>query len=357
MDIEANKDILTLVERKHAESIRQQQRGLIIQPGAVGDCILTLPLARLLKETLRLGGVDLLGHMDYTDYFPQRTHIDSVRSIDSLDLHRLFHDPKTFDLDQHDPLITTFADYNWILSFLGGPDSAFEKNLVYTVHCSHSAEIISLDLNPTDAYDRHITEFYCQQLIEQCGETISNRHDHANIMIQPTAADFNRGRHLLQENDVDLHRPLFVIHPGSGGTGKCWHLDNFVHIARHLLDQNQQVVFLLGPAESERWPIQVIETLEQTAALLMGRPLLDVLAVLCCADGFIGNDSGIGHLAAALGRPSCIVFGPTNPCVYRPLGPKVFTVCDPHDRFTVRPCQDRQQQVLQALDHLLGDRS
>ena len=70
MDIETDKDILAMVERKHSESIQQQQRGLIIQPGAVGDCILTLPLAQILKQTLNLGGVDLLGHMDYTGYFP-----------------------------------------------------------------------------------------------------------------------------------------------------------------------------------------------------------------------------------------------------------------------------------------------
>lgn len=352
MDIEADDDILAMVQRKHAEAIQQQQRGLIIQPGAVGDCILTLPLAQLLKETLNLGGIDLLGHMDYTDYFPQRTSVDSVRSIDSLDLHRLFDDPNRFDLDQHDPLITTFADYHWILSFLGGPDSAFEKNLVYTVHCTHSAEIISLDLTPDDAYDRHITEFYCQQFHEQYSGNPVSLTPPLVPLIQPESTDLQRGQALLTESGLDASRPLTLIHPGSGGLQKCWHLDNFLQVAKHLLNQDKQIAFLVGPAEQERWSRSMLSTLEGIAPILVEIRLSDVLAVLCCAEAFIGNDSGVSHLSAALGQATCVLFGPTNPCVYRPLGPKVYTVCDPQESFAQTPSPAHQEQVLHGLSQL-----
>ena len=105
-----------------AESIKAElktKRGLIIQPGAIGDSILTLPLAAFLKKALPLGGLDILSHTEYTGIFPGRTCIDSVSSIDAIDLHRLFVSPKDFTLENKDPLIKTFSDYSWIVTFKG----------------------------------------------------------------------------------------------------------------------------------------------------------------------------------------------------------------------------------------------
>src|SRR4030066_2460470 len=98
-------DILELLQQKVAQMAREMQRAVILQPGAIGDCILTLPLAKFMKDNLQLGGVDILGHTEYTGILPGRTCIDGIRSIDSMDLHRLFVEPNTFDLADRDPLI------------------------------------------------------------------------------------------------------------------------------------------------------------------------------------------------------------------------------------------------------------
>jgi len=60
----ANDDILDLLREKGAEVAWKAQRGVILQPGAIGDCILTLPLAAFMKDVLGLGSVDILGHSD-----------------------------------------------------------------------------------------------------------------------------------------------------------------------------------------------------------------------------------------------------------------------------------------------------
>ncbi len=142
--MEENDNILSLLREKGDEAARVAQRGVILQPGAIGDCVLTLPLAKFMKDSLGLGGVYIFGHTEYVGILPGRTCIDGIRSMDSVDLHRLFVESKTFDVADGDPLIGVFADYVWIVTFLGEPNSNFEQNLIFTTNCSHSAEVITL---------------------------------------------------------------------------------------------------------------------------------------------------------------------------------------------------------------------
>ena len=119
--MQANEDILSLLEAKGAQVAKETQRGVILQPGALGDCILTLPLVRIMKDKLGLGGVDMIGHTDYIGIFPERSHVDGIHSMDSAELHRMFVEPTKFHLADWDPLINVFSDYSWIVSFLDEP--------------------------------------------------------------------------------------------------------------------------------------------------------------------------------------------------------------------------------------------
>jgi heptosyltransferase-2 len=327
-------------------------RGLIIQTGAIGDCLLTLPLARFLKKGLDLGAVDVLGHTEYLSLFPGRTCVDSIRSMESMDLHRLFVEPGRFDLDlaDHDPLIVAFAEYTWIVTFLGEPDGSFEKNLIYVVHCSHSAEVMSLRINPPVGLQWHLTEFHIRQFLDQCPMPLQAPPPwQTSVLIEPTDADKTRADRILKASGVEASRPLVVMHPGSGGPTKCWHVDNFLALARELESRGIQAVFLLGPAEQERWDGNTKRRIGQHVKVLPLLSLEEVLAVLSRADAFVGNDSGISHMAGGLGRKTVVVFGPTDPAVYRPIGPQVTVFRDPTDGFTQRPSVDLQQEILAHL--------
>ena len=143
-------NIIDKLREKLAIAAQQGRRGVILQPGAIGDCILTLPLAELMKETVCPGGVDIIGHTEYLGMLPGRSCVDAVKSLDSISLHRLFAGEGDFEVADGDPLIMAFAGYSWIASFLGEPDSHFEKNLIFTVNCSNSAEVITLAMKPAD---------------------------------------------------------------------------------------------------------------------------------------------------------------------------------------------------------------
>jgi hypothetical protein len=345
--MQENDNILNLLREEEIKAARRALRGVILQPGAIGDCILTLPLVEFMKDCLGLGGVDILGHTEYIGIFPGRTCVDGVRSIDTVDLHRLFAETNTFDLADGDALINTFGDYAWIVTFLGEPDGNFEQNLIFTVNCSHSAEVTTLPMKLPEGSSAHITDFYIEQFIAQSGLSLEPRPVHkTKSLIKATKADINKGRELLKEINVDSSEKVVVIQPGSGSSHKCCHLDNYLAVAKKLASKDIKVVFLLGPAEQERFSDAAIKKITGVAKCLTDLSLTGVLELLSCADTFLGNDSGITHLAAAMGVKTVVVFGPTNPKVYKPIGPVVTAVANNDANFAKKPSASLQQELL-----------
>ena len=325
-------------------------RGLILQPGAIGDCILTLPLAAYMKDSLQLGGIDILGHTEHIGFLPGRSCIDGVRSMDTMELHRLFVEPGAFELNDRDPLIGMFSDYAWIVTFLGEPEGHFEQNLIFTANCSHSVEVMMLSLKPQQDCLEHVTDFYIRQFIEQSGvfvEPCQTQGD--NPSIRATQTDVNAGRKLLTEAGVGLGGKLVVIHPGSGGKEKCWHIGNFLAVAAGLASKGFEVLFLLGPAELEKFSGETTSQMNSAVPCLTDLSLTGVFGILGCAHGFVGNDSGITHLAGSMGVNTAVVFGPTDPAVYKPVGPAVTVFAGCPAAFTEKPSPDLQRKLLDVL--------
>jgi heptosyltransferase-3 len=348
--MQAENNILSLLEAQSAQSAKEMKRAVILQPGALGDCILTLPLAGLVKEALDLGGVDLVGHAEYVGILPERSCVDSVRSIESLDLHKLFVAPTRFDLADRDPLIRLFADYSWIITFLGESGSDFEQNLIFTANCSRNAEVVTLPLKPPEDRPQHITDYHTEQFVRQSGLPLERAAiDKKGIRIRVAEADRDCGVELLEQAGIDLAKRLIVIQPGSGGRKKCWHLENFLNVARTLRSPEVEVLFLLGPAEVERLRPSEKVQIHGVTRCIAHPSLSEVVGLLSCADAFLGNDSGVTHLAACMGLRTIALFGPTDPAVYQPLGPRVTVLRGEPEGFAEKASATLQQAVLDNL--------
>ncbi len=343
-------NIIEKIREKLMLASQLGQRGVILQPGAIGDCILTLPLAELMKETVCPGGIDIIGHTEYLGILPGRSCIDGVKSLESMSLHRLFASERDFDIADGDPMIIEFAGYSWIASFLGEPDSDFEKNLIFTVNCSHSAEVMTLAMKPEEGSNFHISEFYRAQFINQSGLSPAEKNRAiAMPLIRPTQADIYKGKEVLAENGIVPGSKPVVIHPGSGGAHKCWNLKNFLFIAGKIQQEGLNTVFLLGPAETEILNQTSLNEIRAAGVLLSNLSLTDVLAVLSCSRGFLGNDSGITHLAAAMGIKTIAVFGPTEPAVYAPIGSAVNILRNETADFTSAVSKDLQEKAFSLI--------
>ncbi len=101
-----------------------------------------------------------------------------------------------------------------------------------------------------------------------------------------------------------------VIHPFSGSPKKNWPLARFQELARKL-ERRMPVSWCAGPEDP---PLE--------GAVRIG-DLYHLACWLAKARLYIGNDSGITHLAAAAGTPVLALFGPTNPEIWAPRGPHV----------------------------------
>jgi len=120
-------------------------------------------------------------------------------------------------------------------------------------------------------------------------------------------------------------------------------------IAEQAARRGDSVLFLLGPAELDRLDPSTLGRIAATAPILQEHTLTDVLCVLECAQAFLGNDSGISHMAGAMGLRTVVLFGGTNPEVYRPIGPDVRIFRGEPEGFTGQTSPDLQAEVLAAL--------
>jgi len=116
-----------------------------------------------------------------------------------------------------------------------------------------------------------------------------------------------------------------AVAPGSGQALKNWPLAHYYEVSRALAWQYKLgVVWLAGPAEAGWTTYLEALAAAQGHLLLAGAPLAQVAAVLSRCRLFLGNDSGLTHLAAALGGPAVVaLFGPTDPGVWAPPGKRV----------------------------------
>jgi heptosyltransferase-2 len=117
---------------------------------------------------------------------------------------------------------------------------------------------------------------------------------------------------------ADLPSGFLAIHPGSGSPAKNWPAARFASLARAA--GGPRFLLVRGPADDDA--ACELETLPE-ARVARDLPLRVLAALLARAGAYVGNDSGVTHLAAAGGAPTIALFGPTDPAIWAPLGPRV----------------------------------
>ena len=181
--------------------------------------------------------------------------------------------------------------------------------------------------------------------------------------IAPTSADRESAARWWEEHGQG-EGPVLAMHPGSGSLAKNWPAQRFAAVAGQL--RSARLLLLSGPAD------QLAVTAVQDAlghephTLASDLPLPLLAAMLERCDAYVGNDSGVSHLAASLGLPSLVILGPTDPRVWAPRGLCVKVLagevdCAPCDRERRRMCRRRTcleavsvRKVSTQLDRWLG---
>ncbi|PYQ04917.1 MAG: hypothetical protein DMF82_09620 [Acidobacteria bacterium] len=142
--------------------------------------------------------------------------------------------------------------------------------------------------------------------------------------IRPAPAEAVKARAILAR----LPERFLAIHPGSGSATKNWPPDRFAELIEAVAP-GRPWLLVEGPADAE-----VVARLARRPGPVIAHGLepRTLGAVLASAGLFVGHDSGVSHLAAAWGAPTLALFGPTDPDVWAPVGPRVRVVRAPEGR-------------------------
>lgn len=122
-----------------------------------------------------------------------------------------------------------------------------------------------------------------------------------------------------------LRSDEILVHPGSGSPRKNWPPARFAEVVADLIAQGAAPRLIIG--EADVGPAQAVEAaLGQRLPRLDAPPLGELAARLAGCRAYLGNDSGVSHLAGLAGASTVALFGPTSPAVWRPLGARVTTM-------------------------------
>lgn len=134
-------------------------------------------------------------------------------------------------------------------------------------------------------------------------------------------------------------RPVVALAPGAVGPSKRWPSSGYAAIARRLLADGVAVWVLGGPDEKPLAAEIVGDNGNAGGGArdLTGGDLRDAVLALACANLAVSNDSGLLHVAAALGTPTIGIFGPTSPWHWAPLNP-LAAVVETRSELDCRPC-------------------
>ena len=129
---------------------------------------------------------------------------------------------------------------------------------------------------------------------------------------------------------ADGARPIVTLAPGAVGEGKAWPPGHYAELARALAADGISVWVLGGPNETAI-ARQIVATGGDRVRDLTSNDLRNAILAHAAADVAVTNDSGLMHVAAAIGTPTVALFGPTSPWHWKPLNPLAAIIEPPGD--------------------------
>jgi len=302
---------------------RSPSRGKIcvLFPGALGDFICFVPTLRLLAEARE---VDVYARREFADLVPEAV---TVKSLEQSAIRTLF----TPGVEPEDEAQRFFADYSVIYSWLGSQQVDFVRRI--TRASFGRAQVFPFrpvrpKLHQADHY------LSCLGI---------DRMPHRQPVIQLRAEAIRWRADFWKKNHLD-GRPVLALGAGSGAREKNWPEAFFVRVVNWWRTATGgDVVLPVGPVEQERGGI---ERLARQCVTISEVDLARLAALIAASDLYLGNDSGVSHLAGAVGTRTAALFGPSDSEQWAPRGPRVTILrrhvhCAPCAILAMKNCSHR----------------
>lgn len=299
---------------------------LVIRGGAIGDFILTLPVLSALRMNFPDTRLELLAYPRVAPLALAGGLVDEAQSIDARPMASFFAKHGRLPSE----LAAFFASFDIIISYLFDPDLIFRENVD---RCS-KAQFIAGRHRPDESGSLHAAETFLKPLVQLAifdPDPVPRLDPSAVILTQeePQPDEYP----VLQRSTVDpapADGGWLALHPGSGSERKNWPEENWRELLARLVTQTA-IRFLLvgGEAEGGRIARLAASLPPDRLKAAHSLPLPQLARLLRQCSAYIGHDSGISHLAAAVGLPGLVLWGETRQEIWRPRSDQFQVLSSP----------------------------
>ncbi|MBS0172216.1 MAG: glycosyltransferase family 9 protein [Nitrospira sp.] len=287
---------------------RRRQHVLVVHPGALGDVLLARPALHLLRKSSPQREIAFLGGGAVGTLLYQCGEVHRMFSAESAYLTELFAGIERLSPPFRDWLEQTDTAVGWLADIDEAATNTLRAVGVSSIQF-HSA------LSPT-CHAEHQADRYCEAV------GLQDTHPSRSPFLTLPLRIREQGQRVFEMLPVSKRKPLVVIHPGSGSPQKCMESWRLGQVIEWLVESGASPMLLEGPAD-HALVAALVSGLSRAVPVIREESLSVVAGLLSHAALYIGHDSGITHLAAALGIPTVACFGPTNPRRWAPRGSNV----------------------------------
>jgi ADP-heptose:LPS heptosyltransferase len=262
---------------------------LVIHPGALGDVLQAVPALRALGDGAR---VTFCGQPRLGEVLAGARVVADATSFDGFGLEILFTpEPASSELTGR------LGGFARVVSWFGSRDEHYPERLrALAPSC-----VVAPPLPAGDG------DTVWQHLLATLGRPPSAESAHRVPLALPESWR-DRARRALDEVGARRDKALLVVQPGAGSRWKVAPADLLARVIAPVVSGgNVQVLLHAGPADA-RAAAQLLHAVESPMLTLESPPLPVLAGVLSMAQAYLGGDSGVSHLAAAVGAPAVILF-------------------------------------------------
>ena len=273
---------------------------LVIRGGAIGDFILTLPAITALRRQFPHAHLEVLGYPHIAQLAVAGGLVDRVQPIEARGLAGFFARNGTLEPD----LVDYFSEFELVISYLYDPDGIFETNVR---RCLVKQFIVGPH-RPGETESTHATQVFLKPL-ERLAIFDADPVPRLSLNPQPSALN------------------QLVFHPGSGSEKKNWPEAKWAGLIQQIAATTNWNLLLVG-GEAEGGRLQRLAGAMPSArcSIAQGLPLAELAQRLQAGSAFVGHDSGITHLAAAVGLPCLVLWADTLEEIWRPQGERLVVL-------------------------------
>lgn len=307
---------------------------VVRQHNQMGDMVCATPVFRALRETFPEAHLGLVTAPVNREVVQNNPHLDRVFTFDQkmwrqpgrlagfLGEIRGYGPDLAFVLSSVSFSVTSAA----IALASGAPLVVGADSAPFGLDLSRHA--FSLEMPSFPELDRHAVLHSLAPL-----QTVGISTDDLSTVVVPSAQQREQARAII--SDLGLAAGFWALHPGAGKRQNIWPAAQFAQTVRRALAAGHQVLVLHGPADGEALGSLtglLDDKLGQGVVIAPPCPVGVGAALLEKAERFLCNDTGVMHIAGAVGVPTVALFGPTDPLFWKPPTDRVVAVTSSRQR-------------------------